>query len=183
MANAVVRAARERGLDHEEMHSRVEYVAAHGIATRIEGKRTVIGSRHFVFEDEAVTILPEDREAFDALEQGLPWPPCMGPDCPGGPGDSPACPTPGHARLAVLLVYYSKDIPESLHDSAAFRPVKPTEYSDRIVDRASNNPEQKMNMFSGFILGGSVSNSSTSVAAHSTNSPPSATKVPKLHRY
>ena len=45
MANAVVRAARERGLDHEEMHSQVEYVVAHGIATRIEGKRTVIGSR------------------------------------------------------------------------------------------------------------------------------------------
>ena len=73
VANAVVRAARERGLDHEEMHSEVEYVVAHGIATRIDGKRTVIGSRHFVFEDEAVTILPKDQAAFDALEQGLSW--------------------------------------------------------------------------------------------------------------
>ena len=73
VANAVVRAARERGLDHEEMHSEVEYVVAHGIATRIDGKRTVIGSRHFVFEDEAVTVLPEDQAAFDALEQGLSW--------------------------------------------------------------------------------------------------------------
>ncbi len=73
VANAVVRAARERGLDHEEMHSQVEYVVAHGIATRIDGKRTVIGSRHFVFEDEAVAILPEDQAAFDTLEQGLSW--------------------------------------------------------------------------------------------------------------
>ena len=73
VANAVVRAARERGLDHEEMHSQVEYVVAHGIATRIDGKRTVIGSRHFVFEDEGVTILPEDQAAFDTLEQGLSW--------------------------------------------------------------------------------------------------------------
>lgn len=73
VANAVVRAARERGLDHEEMHSQVEYMVAHGIATRIDGKRTVIGSRHFVFEDEAVTILPKDQAAFDTLEQGLSW--------------------------------------------------------------------------------------------------------------
>ena len=73
VANAVVRAAREQGLDHEEMHSEVEYVVAHGIATRIAGKRTVIGSRHFVFEDEAVQILPEDRDAFEALEQSLSW--------------------------------------------------------------------------------------------------------------
>ena len=73
VANAVVRAARERGLDHEEMHSEVEYVVAHGIATRVGGKRTVIGSRHFVFEDENVSILPADRAAFEALEQGLSW--------------------------------------------------------------------------------------------------------------
>ena len=73
VANAVVRAARERGLDHEEMHSEVVYVVAHGIATRVDGKRTVIGSRHFVFEDENVSILPADRAAFEALEQGLSW--------------------------------------------------------------------------------------------------------------
>ncbi len=52
VANAVVRAAEERGLNHTEMHSEVEYVVAHGIATMIDGKRAVIGSRHFVFEDE-----------------------------------------------------------------------------------------------------------------------------------
>ena len=73
VANAVVRAAKERGLDHEEMHSEVEYVVAHGIATRIDGKRTVIGSRHFVFEDENVIVLPEDRAALDALEPACSW--------------------------------------------------------------------------------------------------------------
>ena len=73
VANAVVRAAHERGLDHEEMHSDVEYVVAHGIATRVDGKRTVIGSRHFVFEDEGVTILPADQPAFDALDQANSW--------------------------------------------------------------------------------------------------------------
>ena len=73
VANAVVRAAHERGLDHEEMHSQVEYVVAHGIATRIDGKRTVIGSRHFVFEDEGVVILPEDQGAFDGLDRANSW--------------------------------------------------------------------------------------------------------------
>ena len=73
VANAVVRAANERGLDHSEMHSEVEYVVAHGIATQIDGKRTVIGSSHFVFEDENVTILPEDQPRFDALPDSLSW--------------------------------------------------------------------------------------------------------------
>ena len=73
LANAVVRAARERGLDHREMHSEVEYVVAHGIATRIGGERAVIGSRHFVFEDEGAQILPEDQTAFDALEPDCSW--------------------------------------------------------------------------------------------------------------
>ena len=68
MANAVVRAARERGLEHEEMHSEVEYIVAHGIATRIGGQRAVIGSRHFVFEDEGARVLPEDLDAFDSLD-------------------------------------------------------------------------------------------------------------------
>ncbi len=52
MANAVVRAAKERGISHEEMHSEVEYIVAHGIASRVGGKRVVIGSAHFIFEDE-----------------------------------------------------------------------------------------------------------------------------------
>lgn len=52
MAKAVVRAAQERGLDHEEMHSHVEYIVAHGISSQIDGKKVVIGSAHFVFDDE-----------------------------------------------------------------------------------------------------------------------------------
>ena len=67
MATAVVRAAKEKGLSHEEMHSEVEYIVAHGIASRVSGQRVVIGSYHFVFEDEHCTILPEDQEKFDAL--------------------------------------------------------------------------------------------------------------------
>lgn len=73
VANAVVRAARERGLNHREMHSEPEYVVAHGIATRIGGERAVIGSRHFVFEDEGVKIRPEDQLRFDALDPGCSW--------------------------------------------------------------------------------------------------------------
>ena len=73
VANAVVRAAQERGLDHREMHSEPEYVVAHGIATRIGSKRAVIGSRHFVFEDEGVIIRPEDQPRFDALDPGCSW--------------------------------------------------------------------------------------------------------------
>jgi heavy metal translocating P-type ATPase len=67
MANAVVQAAREQGLSHEEMHSQVEYLVAHGIASSVNGRRTVIGSAHFVFEDEGCIIQPEDQAAFDAL--------------------------------------------------------------------------------------------------------------------
>ena len=73
VANAVVRAARERGLNHREMHSEPEYVVAHGIATRIGGERAVIGSRHFVFEDEGAKIRPEDQPRFDALDPGCSW--------------------------------------------------------------------------------------------------------------
>ena len=60
VANAVVRAAKERGIEHREMHREVEYVLAHGIASRIGENRVVIGNRHFVFEDERVTVLPEE---------------------------------------------------------------------------------------------------------------------------
>lgn len=73
VANAVVQAAKDRGIDHSEMHSKVEYVVAHGIASSIEGKRTVIGSGHFIFEDEQVKVKPEDREGFEALEQSVSW--------------------------------------------------------------------------------------------------------------
>ncbi len=67
MANAVVQAARERGLAHEEMHSQVEYLVAHGIASTVEGARVIIGSAHFVFEDEGCVIPPEEQERFDTL--------------------------------------------------------------------------------------------------------------------
>ena len=68
MANAVVRAAKERGISHEEMHSEVEYIVAHGIASRVGGKRVIIGSAHFIFEDEGCTIPAEEQAKFDALD-------------------------------------------------------------------------------------------------------------------
>ena len=68
MANAVVREAKERGISHEEMHSEVEYIVAHGIASRVSGDRVVIGSHHFVFEDEHCIIPEEERQKFDDLE-------------------------------------------------------------------------------------------------------------------
>ena len=67
MANAVVRAAKERSLAHEEMHSEVEYVVAHGIVSKIDGSRVIIGSSHFAFEDEFVTLSEGDAARLDAL--------------------------------------------------------------------------------------------------------------------
>ena len=67
MANAVVRAAREQGLSHEEMHSEVEYIVAHGIASRVGGERVVIGSYHFVFEDEHCIVPADEQEKFDQM--------------------------------------------------------------------------------------------------------------------
>ena len=68
MANAVVRAARERGISHEEMHSEVEYIVAHGIASRVGGERVVIGSHHFVFEDEHCTVPAGEMDRFNDLD-------------------------------------------------------------------------------------------------------------------
>ena len=68
MANAVVRAAKERGISHEEMHSEVEYIVAPGIASRVGGQSVVIGSHHFVFEDEKCTIPTAEQQKFDALK-------------------------------------------------------------------------------------------------------------------
>ena len=68
MANAVVQAARERDLAHEEMHSQVEYLVAHGIASTVDGRRVIIGSAHFVFEDEKCTIPTAEQQKFDALK-------------------------------------------------------------------------------------------------------------------
>jgi heavy metal translocating P-type ATPase len=63
VANAIVRQAAEEGLTHEEMHSKVEYIVAHGIASQVEGKRIVIGSGHFIFDDEHC-VIPEGEEAI-----------------------------------------------------------------------------------------------------------------------
>lgn len=67
MANAVVEEACRRGLTHEERHARVEYLVAHGIASSVDGEQVRIGSAHFIFEDEKVTIPEGEREKFDAL--------------------------------------------------------------------------------------------------------------------
>ena len=67
MANAVVNESNKRGLAHEEYHSKVDYLVAHGIASTIDNKRVLIGSSHFIFEDEHGIILPEDQAKFDAL--------------------------------------------------------------------------------------------------------------------
>ena len=67
MAKAVVDAAQERDLEHEEMHSNVEYVVAHGISSSVEGKKVIIGSHHFIFGDENCTIPDGKQEAFDEL--------------------------------------------------------------------------------------------------------------------
>ena len=103
MANAVVRAAQRRGLSHAEMHSQVEYLVAHGISSAVDGQRVLIGSAHFVFEDEGCVIPEQERGRFEALPDsyshhtwpwagswrgssalqtlcaprpGRPWPPC-----------------------------------------------------------------------------------------------------------
>lgn len=70
MARAVVRAAEEEGLIHEERHADVEYVVAHGVVTRLEGKRAIIGSAHFVFEDEKTRYTPEQQKAVEEAAGG-----------------------------------------------------------------------------------------------------------------
>lgn len=69
MAKAVVEAARKRGLEHEEMHSKVNYIVAHGISSTIEGKRVVIGSHHFVFEDEKCSVRELWIRQFETLPE------------------------------------------------------------------------------------------------------------------
>lgn len=69
MAKAVVEAAKVRGLSHDERHAKVEYVVAHGISTTIKGKKAVIGSQHFVFEDEKCVIPEGMQERFDAVPE------------------------------------------------------------------------------------------------------------------
>ena len=67
MAKAVMDAAKDRGLTHEEMHSKVEYIVAHGISTTVDGRKAIIGSHHFVFEDEKCTIPEGKEEEFASL--------------------------------------------------------------------------------------------------------------------
>lgn len=67
VARAVVDAASEKGLLHEELHTKAEYIVAHGIASTIDGKKVVIGSYHFVFEDEGVAIPEDKQKLFDEL--------------------------------------------------------------------------------------------------------------------
>ena len=67
MANAVVAEAKRHGLTHEEYHSQVQYVVAHGISSMVEGKKVIIGSAHFVFEDEGCRIPAGEQPKFDAL--------------------------------------------------------------------------------------------------------------------
>ena len=67
IANAVVEEAKRRGLSHEEYHSQVQYVVAHGISSMVEGKKAIIGSAHFVFEDEGCRIPEGEEEKFSTL--------------------------------------------------------------------------------------------------------------------
>ena len=67
IANAVVEEAKKRGIEHEEMHAEVQYVVAHGISSSVEGQKTVIGSRHFIFEDEGCTVPAGEEEKLEAL--------------------------------------------------------------------------------------------------------------------
>lgn len=67
IANAVVSAASEAGLVHEERHSKVEYVVAHGIVSSVDGKRVLVGSHHFLFEDEKCKVPENEKAKFDAL--------------------------------------------------------------------------------------------------------------------
>lgn len=69
IAAAVVQAAKDRGLRHEEMHSEPEYIVAHGIVSTIDGKRAIIGSEHFVLEDEAVSLSEENKEMINRLKE------------------------------------------------------------------------------------------------------------------
>ena len=67
VANAVVEAAKKRGLEHREIHTKVQYLVAHGIASTINDRKIIIGSYHFVFEDEHCTVNPEEKDRLDAI--------------------------------------------------------------------------------------------------------------------
>ena len=68
IANAVVEEAQKRGLSHEEYHSQVQYIVAHGISSMVDEHKVIIGSAHFVFEDEHCTIPAGEEEKFQSLD-------------------------------------------------------------------------------------------------------------------
>lgn len=67
LANAVVRAAKTKGLEHEELHTKAEYIVAHGIASSIDGEKCMIGSHHYIFEDENVMLSSDEKDVIDHL--------------------------------------------------------------------------------------------------------------------
>lgn len=67
VANAVVQKALDEGISHEELHSKVEYVVAHGISSMVDGEKVIIGSHHFVFDDENTVVAPEEKEKLENL--------------------------------------------------------------------------------------------------------------------
>ena len=67
LANAVVEEAKHQNVDHQEIHTKVEYIVAHGIASTVDGVKVVIGSYHFIFEDEKCEIPPDEQDKFDSL--------------------------------------------------------------------------------------------------------------------
>ena len=69
MAKAVVQEAAKRDLKHEECHSEIEYVVAHGISSMVDKQRVLIGSYHFIFEDEKCTLREEDKALFDSIPE------------------------------------------------------------------------------------------------------------------
>ena len=70
VANAIVKGAKDKGLDHDELHSKVEYIVAHGISSSIDGEKVVIGSYHFVFEDEGCVIPESEKYKLDEINKG-----------------------------------------------------------------------------------------------------------------
>lgn len=69
VANAIVKGAKDKGLDHDELHSKVEYIVAHGISSSIDGEKVVIGSYHFVFEDEGCVIPESEKYKLDEINK------------------------------------------------------------------------------------------------------------------
>ena len=146
IANAVVEEARRRGLQHDEMHTKVEYVVAHGISSSIDGQKAIIGSFHFVFEDEAAEV-PEDKAAFIKAEKAAGRRVVMIGD---GINDSPAL-SEADAGIAIstgaAIAREIADITISADDLFALVTLR--DISGRLMDRIRSN----YNTIIGFNLG------------------------------